>query len=183
MSDEEELLEDSESPGMGGTPKKASGLVALLPNLLKFVAIGMGAVIFIVTVSIITHNVMNRSGRAQTAIPMASPFVGTRPTFSAFVGIGPITTNTNDPVPFMVRVEMIIHYDLNDNAAMTELNERVHELRDFVRLFFRSRRADDLRPENEPRIRQEIVEYLNTRILNSARVRLITFNQLDVMQI
>jgi len=183
MSDSDELdLEDGDSSGLG-SQKKVSGLLGMLPNLLKFVAIGLGALIFIVTVSVITHNILNRGGRAQTVIPSASPFVGARPTFSAFTAIGAIRTMTNDPVPFSVVVEMVIHFDLGDNAAATELTERLHELRDFVRLFFRARRADDLRPENEPRLRQEIVEHLNTRVLNSARVRMVTFNQLDVMQL
>ncbi|MCL2233866.1 MAG: flagellar basal body-associated FliL family protein [Treponema sp.] len=183
MSDSDELgLEDNEAAG-GGSQKKASGLVALLPNLLKFVAIGLGALIFIVTVSVITHNIMNRGGRTQTVIPSASPFVGARPSFSAFTAIGQVRTNTNDPIPYTVVVDMVIHFDLNDNAAQTELTDRLHELRDFVRVYFRSRRADELRPENEPRIRQEIIEHLNTRILNSARIRMVTFNQLDVIQI
>ncbi|MCL2205196.1 MAG: flagellar basal body-associated FliL family protein [Treponema sp.] len=184
MSDSDELdLEDGDAPSSGGSAKKTSGLVALLPNLLKFVAIGLGAVIFIITVSVITHNVLSRAGAAQTAIPVASPFVGQRPVFSAFEGIGPINTSTNDPVPFMVMVDMVLLYDLNDAAAFSELNGRLHELRDFVRLYFRSRRADELRPENEPRLRQEIIEHLNTRVLNSARVRGVTFNQLHVMQL
>jgi len=183
MPENDELdLEGDDSSSLG-TQKKASGLAAALPGLLKFVAIGLAALIVIVTVSVITHGVMNRGGRAQTAIPSASPFIGARPVLSAFTAIGQIRTTTNDPVPFSVVVEMVVHFDLNDNAAQTELTERLHELRDFVRVFFRSRRADELRPENEPRLRQEIIEHLNTRILNSARVRMVTFNQLDVVQL
>jgi flagellar FliL protein len=76
---------------------------------------------------------------------------------------------------------MVIGYDLNDNVAQTELTNRLYELRDFVRVYFKTKMADDLRPENEPRIKQEILEQLNTKILNSARARIILFNQLDVM--
>jgi len=183
MSDSEELELDGEDSSGIGTQKKASGLVAALPGMLKFVAIGIAALIVIITVSAITHTIINRGGRAQTAIPSASPFVGARPSFSAFTAIGQVRTTTNDPVPFSVIVDMVVHFDLNDNAAQTELTDRLHELRDFVRLFFRSRRADELSPENEPRLRQEIIEHLNTRVLNSARVRMITFNQLDVVQL
>jgi len=182
MSDSDELgLEGDESAAISA-PKKASGLAMLLPNLLKFVAIGLGAVIFIITVSVITHNILNRGGRAQTVIPSASPFVGARPVFSVFTAIGLVRTSTSDPMPFAVVVDMVIHYDQNDGAAATELTSRIYELRDFVRRFFRSKRADDLRPENEERIKQEIIEQLNTRVLNTARARMITFNQLDVMQ-
>ena len=181
MGDSDELdLEGGEAPGVD-TPKKASGLAALLPNLLKFVAIGLGALIFIVTVSVITYTILNKGGQSQTVIPTNSPFVGARPQYSTFTSIGLIRTSTKDPVPYSVVVDMVVHYDMNDNAASTEFTGRLYELRDFVRNFFRSKVADELRPENEPRLKQEIVELLNTKILNSARARMITFNQLDVM--
>jgi len=180
MSDNDELGLDDEMPGKAGS-KKTSGLAALLPNLLKFVAIGLGAVVFIVTVSVITFNILNQGGRAQTVIPSAAPFIGARPQFQFFTSIGVIRTNTNDPLPFAVIVDMVIGFDLGDNAAHAELSARLYELRDFVRVYFRSKVADDLRPENEPRIRQEIIEQLNTRVLNTARARIILFNQLDVV--
>jgi len=182
MSDSDELdLEGGESPGLDA-PKKTSGLVALLPNLLKFVAIGLGALIFIVTVSAITYNILNKGGQSQTVIPSNSPFIGARPQYSVFTSIGLIRTSTRDPLPYSVIVDMVVHYDQNDNAASTEFTGRLYELRDFVRSFFRSKTADELKPENEPRLKQEIIEQLNTKVLNSARARMITFNQLDVMQ-
>ena len=181
MSDNDELdLEGGEAPG-ASTPKKASGLAALLPNLLKFVAIGLGALIFIVTVSVITYNILNKGGQSQTVIPSASPFVGSRPQYQMFTSIGLIRTSTRDVLPYSVVVDMVIGYDLNDNTAQAELGGRLYELRDFIRLFFKSKMADELRPENEARIKQEILEQLNTKVLNSARARIILFNQLDVM--
>ena len=182
MSDSDELdLEGGEGPGIDA-PKKTSGLAALLPNLLKFVAIGIGALIFIITVSVITYTILNKGGQSQTVIPANSPFVGARPQYSVFTSIGTIRTSTKDPIPYAVVVDMVVGYDLNDNAASTELTGRLYELRDFVRMYFRSKMADELKPENEARLKQEIVELLNTKVLNSARARIILFNQLDVMQ-
>ena len=181
MSDRDELdLEGGDAPGVD-TPKKASGLAALLPNLLKFVAIGIGALIFIVTVSVITYNVLHKGGQSQTVIPTNSPFVGSRPIYSMFTLIGVIRATTRDPVPHSVVVDMQVGYDENDNAAGTELTARLYELQDFVRVFFKSKKAEELRPENEPRLKQEILEAINTRILSSARARIILFKQLDVM--
>ena len=181
MSDSDDLnLDEGESTGLD-TPKKASGLAALLPNLLKFVAIGLGALIFIVTVSVITYNILNKGGQSQTMIPVNSPYVGARPTYSFFTLIGQVRTTTRDPIPHSVAVELIVGYDENDNAAATELTNRLYELQDFVRSFFKSKLADELRPENEPRLKQEILEMVNTKLLNSARVRIILFKQLDVM--
>jgi len=182
MSDGDDLDLEGEDSSGSVAPKKTSGLAALLPNLLKFVAIGLGALIFIITVSVITVNILNKGGQSQTTIPAASPFVGARPQYLVFTSIGLIRTSTNDPVPFSVVVDMVIHYDQNDAAASTEFTGRLYELRDFVRSFFRAKTADELKPENEPRLKQEIIEQLNTRVLSSARARVITFNQLDVMQ-
>ena len=182
MSDSDELdLDSGDSPGVDA-PKKSSGLAALLPNLLKFVAIGLGALIFIVTVSVITYNILNKGGQSQTVIPVNSPFAGARPQYSVFTSIGLIRTTTRDPIPFSVVVDMVVGYDQNDNAASSEMTARLYELRDFVRTFFRSKSADELKPENEPRLKQEIIEQLNTKVLSSARARIILFNQLDVMQ-
>ena len=183
MSDNDELdLDGDDSPGIDA-PKKTSGLAALLPNLLKFVAIGLAAMIFIITVSVITVNIVNKGGSSQTVIPTNSPFVGARPQYSVFTSIGMIRTSTRDVIPYSVIVDMVIHYDQGDNNAAGEFTGRLYELRDFVRSFFRQKTADDLKPENEPRLKQEIIEQLNTKVLNSARARMITFNQLDVMQI
>ena len=180
MSDTDELdLEGGEGSGID-TPKKASGLAALLPNLLKFVAIGIGALIFIVTVSVITYTILNKGGTSQTVMPSNSPFVGARPQYQMFSSIGVVRTSTKDPVPYSVIVDMIIGYDMGDNAASTELIGRLYELQDFVRSYFKSKMADELQPENEPRLKQEILERLNTRILNTSRVKIILFKQLDV---
>jgi flagellar FliL protein len=181
MSDNDDLNLDGDDSAGASSPKKASGLAALLPNLLKFVAIGLGALIFIVTVSVITYNILNKGGQSQTVIPSASPFVGSRPQYQMFSSIGMIRTSTKDVVPYSVIVDMVVGYDLNDNNTQTELTARLYELRDFVRVFFKGKMADDLKPESEPRLKQEILEQLNTKILSSGRARIILFNQLDVM--
>jgi flagellar FliL protein len=182
MGDSNDInIDDGDVAGIDAGPKKPSGLGALLPNLLKFVAIGLGALIFIVTVAVITYNILDKRGKSQTVIPENSPYVGARQQYSMFTAIGMIRTSTKDDPPYSVVVDMVIGYDLNDNAAATELTGRLYELRDFVRSFFRSRTVAQLQPENEARLKEDIIELLNTRVLNTARARIILFNQLDVM--
>ena len=181
MSDHDDIdLDGGDAPA--AAPKKASGgLSSLLPNLLKFVAIGLGALIFIVTVTVITVNIVNKGGQSQTVIPSASPFTGSIPQYQAFTAIGPIRTSTKDPLPYAVVVDMVLGYDVNDNTTGTELTGRIHQLRDFVRQFFKSKTHIELQPENEPRLKQEILEQLNTKIMNSGKIRIILFTQLDVI--
>ena len=183
MSDSDELdLEGGDSVDIESSSKKASGLGALLPNLLKFVAIGLGALIFIVTVAVITYNIMNQGGKSQTVISETSPYVGKRPEYSMFTSIGVIRTSTRDATPHSVVVDMIIGYDQNDRNAQTELTSRLYELRDFVRSYFRSKYADELDAANEERLKQDITEALNTRLLVNSKARIITFNQLEVSE-
>ncbi len=185
MSDSDDInLDDGDASDAGDSPKKkGGGLGNLLPSLLKFVAIGLGALIFIVTVSVITYNIMNKGGKSQTVVsdPM-SPYVGTRPVFAYYTLIGTVSTRTRDVVPTTVSVDMIIGYDLNDPAASSELASRQYELRDFVRRFFTAKYAAELAPEREEDLKREIRDQLNTRFLDTARVRIILFNRLDVME-
>ena len=147
-------------------------------------AIGVGALIFIVTVSVITYNIMNRGGKSQTVLSdPSSPYVGERPVYAMYTGLGSITTRTKDyPVSSSVTVDMIIGYDLDDANASSELSGRQYELRDFVRRYFTGKYAAELVPEREEELKKDIREQLNTRFLDTARARIILFTRLDVME-
>jgi flagellar FliL protein len=185
MSDDGlDLDSGGDSVEMDSSSKKPSGLGALLPNLLKFIAIGLGALIFIVTVAVITFNIMNKGGKSQTVVMDASSsYVGKRPEYSMFSSIPTIRTRTKDATPHVVVVDIVIGYDMNDKNAQTELTSRLYELRDFIRGFFGSKYAEELQPENEPRLKQEILNALNDRILVSSKARIILFSQIDVNEV
>jgi flagellar FliL protein len=184
MSDADmEDIEGGESPeASSASKKKKGGLGALLPTLLKFAAIGLAALIFIVTVSVITYNIMNNGGKSQTEVTdPTSPYLGKRPLYAFYNSIGQVATKTRDP-NYSVQVEMILGYDQEDQTTASELNLRQYELRDFVRRFFNGKYAADLAPEREEQIKQEIKEILNTRFLDTAKVRIVLFNKFDVME-
>jgi len=185
MSDSDDLdLEGGDASESGGAAKKrGGGLGNLLPTILKFVAIGVGALIFIVTVSVITYNIMNKGGKSQTVISdPSSPYVGKREVYGMYTMIGSVTTKTKDPSPgSSVTVDMIIGYDLDDSNASAELIARQYELRDFLRRYFTGKYASELAPEREEELKNDIREQLNTRFLDTARARIILFNKLDVM--
>jgi len=181
MSDANALddMEEGEAPD-AGQKKKKGGLGALLPTLLKFAAIGIGALLFIVTVSVITYNIMNDGGKTQTNVTdPSSPYIGIRPIFAWYTDIGTVTTRTRDENS--VSVVMNIGYDLTDTTAYSELSGRKVELQDFVRRYFANKSAEDLLPENEEKLKKEIQEQLNMRYLQNARVRDIAFTKFDVM--
>jgi flagellar FliL protein len=183
MSDSDDLdLEGGDAPDSGGAPKKRGGGVGnLLPNLLKFVAIGLGALIFIVTVSVITYNIMSGGGKSQTPVigDPSSPYVGVRPELAYYDSIGSITVKTKDGRSNVI-VDMIIGYDLNDQVASGEISSRKFELIDFTRRYFALQDAVDLSPDREDALKKDIREQLNTRFFDKARARNILFKRLDV---
>jgi len=187
MSDSDDLDIEGESPEASASPKKkkGGGLRALLPTILKFAAIGIGALIFIVTVSVITYNIMNSGGKQQTVVTdPSSPYIGRRPIYSWYTDIGTVSTRTKDATNYTVSVTMHIGYDQNDTAASSELNGRRYELQEFVRRFFAGKTAEDLQgTDKELRLKREIIEQLNTRYLDTAKVREIVFVQLVVNEV
>jgi len=186
MSDSDELdMDDGDSPDTGAVKKKKGGaLGALLPTILKFAAIGIGALIFIVTVSVITYTLMSGGGKSQTmTTDPSSPYMGKRPIYGWYTGIGTVTTKTRDSTNYSVTVVMNLGYDQDDTAASSELANRQYELRDFVRNYFTGKYAADLLPENEARLKQDIKEILNTRFLDTAKIRIVVFEQLNVMEV
>lgn len=181
--DQDELNLDDTDSTIETTPKKSGGLAGVLPGILKFVAIGLGALIFIVTVSVVTYRIMVGSGRPQTvATSDTDPYIGKRPQLSWFTTIGVIRTRTKDPTPYSVVVNVILGYDLNDKNAQTELTNRLYELKDFIRNFFSNKYAADLSPENESDLKIQIKTALNESILQNAKVREVLFQQLDVIE-
>jgi len=186
MSDNDDIdLDGGDAIGTDSSAKKkASGLGALLPNILKFAAIGLGALIFIVTVVVITVNILNKGGKSKSStLDPDSPYQATRPEYAYYTMIGPVTIRTKDPANYSATVQMNIGYDANDNITQSELVSRQYELRDFVRRYFSGKYAAELAPDNETRIKSEIIQILNDRILDKAKVRTITFDKLDIMEV
>ncbi|MDR0375221.1 MAG: flagellar basal body-associated FliL family protein [Treponema sp.] len=172
---------DEEGEDTGSKKKKGNALVMLLPNLLKFVAIGLGALILIVTISVITFNILNKGGRSQTVVTENDAYIGTRPQYSMFSALPVIRATTKDPSPYSVVVEIVLGYDLNNATAATELTSRLVELQDFVRNYFSNKYNADLQPDKEEQLKHDLLEKLN-RHLNTAKVRAIFFKQLSTME-
>jgi flagellar FliL protein len=184
MADEDEgLVEDGGGgeEGAGDAAKKGGG--GFLPKILKFVAIGLAALVFIVTIVIVTFNFMNGSGKqAQAQIPQTESYAAIKPIYSTYDGVGQVTTRTRDPTPWMISVNPILEYDMNDTATQTELIGRRMQLIDFFRRYFSGKYAPELQPGNEGLVKSEIQELLNTTVLDKARIRGVLFTQFEVFE-
>lgn len=177
---DEDLGMDENTASAG--PAKKGLMGGLLPTLLKWIAIAIGAIIVIVTVVVITLHVVGGNTTAQTTIPVAQEYSGRRETLDWFTSIGSIRTKTSDAVPASVLVEVVLGYKKDDKSAATEITARLIEIKDFLRRYFTEKRADDLRPMNEEKLKIEIRNSINDDILSNSKIKDVRFLSLEVIE-
>jgi flagellar FliL protein len=179
MDDQDDInLEGGDAASGEGGSKKGSGM---LPQLLKWVAIVLGSLIFVVTVVVITVNVMGGTGKNQTAIPVSEEYIGQKDVLQWYSqAIGTIQTRTSDEIPASVVVDVAIGYGFDDKIAPAELSSRIVELKDFLRSFFQKKTAAELR--NEEKIKIEIRNYINDNILSKSKIKDVRFTKYEIVE-
>ena len=75
-----------------------------------------------------------------------------------------------------------IGLEKDDKDTPIEINLRMPQIKDYLRMFFTSKYADDLKPEKEPILKDEILQNLN-HILSKPTIKEILFDRLDVVKL
>lgn len=179
---DDDLGNDFESENAGGSEKKAKGIGGLLPTLLKWVAIVLGAIILIVTVVVITMKIVGGNTSQQVVIPVSQEYVGKREVLDWYTSLGQVSTKTTDALPASVIVEVVLGYKQADKAASTEITQRQIEIKDYLRRYFTELSVEDLRPRNEEKRRIEIRNAINDDILSSSKIRDVRFLSLQIIE-
>jgi flagellar FliL protein len=182
MADDDDDLTLDDGDSGGSSKKKGGGLGALLPNLLKWVAIAIGAIVFIVTIVIITFNLLNKNASQQTVIPVSPEYVGKSDPLSWNTSLGSMRMRSRDPIPASITVDIALGYKIDDTAAPAEIVARTIELKDFLRRYFMSKSAEELQPRNEDRLRIEIRNAINDDILSTSKILDVRFMNLEVIE-
>jgi len=181
MADDDSLNLDDEA-GEAAPSKKRGGGGGFLPTLLKWVALGLGAVILIVTIVVITMKIVGGNSSAQAVVPVTEEYTSNREILDWYSSLGQIRTKTNDVNPASVVVDVVLGYKHEDKATSTEITQRTVELKDFLRRYFTQKSADELRPQNEENLKIEIRNAINDSILSSSKIKDVRFMSLDVIQ-
>jgi len=111
--------------------------------------------------------------------PPPPAFVGALPILTWF-DVGTVQVHTRDTPPHAVTVVMHLAHEPGDTITSGELHDRRIQLQAFAKRYFASRFAEELRPENEARLRLDIRNILNDSYLDQARIRDVDFVRLDV---
>lgn len=179
MADEDLELDDGgEGAAAGGGKSKGGGF---LPTLLKWLAIVVGAIILIVTVVVITMNIMQGNNSNSTSVIQTGEEYSTkREALAWYTSIGQSTYTTIDVPASSVTVEVILGYKEDDKVASTEITKRQYEIKDYFRRYFSSKSKNELRVQDEDKLRLEIKNAINDDILTGAKIYDVLFLQFSV---
>ena len=183
MATDDDLgLDDNEDVGVSA-PQKKGGMGALLPTLLKWIAIIVGAIILIVTVVVITMNIMNKNGSGASAvIPVSSEYTTKREELSWYTSLGQIQTQTNDTSPANVIMDVALGYKEDDKVASAEITKRQIEIKEFLRRYFSAKSKNELRIVDEDKMKIEIRNGINDDILVNSKIRDVIFQSHSVIE-
>lgn len=150
----------SATPESADKPKGRGGAKAIL-GLLKWIAIGLGAVIFIVVIVVVTVSILNRQAKPMTSVPTSEEYQRATPIWMTFTSLEQISTNTVDKEPWAISVKLNIAYDPNDKEILNELTSRKYQIQDALRNFFAMKEIKYLLPDREDALKAELREMLN----------------------
>ena len=119
MANESMDFEDNETTGE--SEKKSKGIGGLLPTLLKWVAIVLGAIILIVTVVVITMKIVGGNTSQQAVIPVSQEYGSKREVLDWYTSLGQVSTKTSDAIPASVIVEVVLGYKQADRLHLPRL--------------------------------------------------------------
>ena len=153
----------------------------ILPTILKYVALALGAIVLIVTVVIITMNVMGGNKTRQTQVPISEEYKEYAEELDWYQSLGEIQTRTSDASHASVLVNIFLGYKKEDKVASAEITAQKIPIRDFLRNYFADKSVEELSPKNEERLKIEIRNEINDRILNKSKIRKISFDKLQVV--
>lgn len=173
MSDDFEKADFNETPDVVEKPKGKGGGKAIL-GLLKWIALGLGAVIFIIVIVVVTVGILNRQAKPMTTVPTSEDYQRAAPIWATFTAIDQIVTSTIDEQPWAVMVKLSLAYDPTDKETQNELTSRKYQIQDALRNYFSTKTITQLMPDRESELKEEIREMLN-RMLSKPSLKDVYF--------
>ncbi len=170
----------SEGEGADAVAPKAKGAGPGLLKILMIVGIALGAVILIVTVVVITVNVINKQGKPMSPVAQSEEYQASTPILAYATNIGEIRARTRDKEPSSVVVKINVGFAKDDKETPNEITARLYQIRDFLRSYFSNKYAEELTPDKEKELKDELRHSLN-RILSKPSIKEVLFEKFDVV--
>lgn len=176
--DEDAIVDDS---GSSAEKKKRVGfLPAIVLQILKWAAIVLGMIIFVVTIVIITLQVIGANQPGRTRTDITEDYIENLPIFD-FFELDEMRGVTNDEVRNTFVVQIQLGYNQGDAQIVNEIIQRRVQIVDQVLLWFSSQSASYLiNANNREEIRSRIRALINQIMTRDIReVRFTNFQILN----
>jgi len=174
----EGFLNEEEGEGSPSTGKSRF-LPTIVVQILKWLAIIISAIIFIVTVVVITLNIMGAGQQSQTRIPRSESYAGPPPVYSWYEEIPELRGVTNDQVSRTFVIEVRLGYAKDNTGVSVKIGDQTIPLTDMLNVWFASRSAEYLQNiNNREEIRKRLLADLK-RIV--PEIETIAFTQYQIL--
>lgn len=171
MFDQDEEVAAEEQQSTAGK-KKIGFLPAIVIDILKWSAIVIGAIIFIVVTVIITVRIMGQGTQATaTRLPLESEYESdSQELLDWYSELGEIRGRTNDDVPRTFIVAPHIGYLPGDEGVLPELIQRSVQIKEMISMELAARSINELEGnENRARIKRRLLEQINSMMIEDVR--------------
>jgi flagellar FliL protein len=185
MSDEQQDL-NLEDVGAGAEdvsgPRRSGGLLSgMLLTILKWAAIGIGAVIIVVTTTIITVRIVNKGANPQGLAAISPEYQAKTEPLASYDGIEQIRGQTADDPPAIFLMSVSIGYDPKDKEISVEIGNRQREIQDLILKEISQRKAADLAPGHYGEVQADLMNLINMR-MSTGKVKSVMFRQFVVQK-
>jgi flagellar FliL protein len=184
MSDEQQdlNLEDVGAGAEDATGPRRGGLFSgLLLTVLKWAAIGIGAVIIVVTTTIITVRIVNKGNNPQGLAAISPSYQTKTEPYAYYDGIEQIRGQTADDPPAIFLMSVSLGYDTKDKEISVEIGNRQREIQDLILKDISQKKAADLSPGHYGEVQAELMDMINM-VMRDGKVKKVAFRQFVVQK-
>jgi flagellar FliL protein len=168
MGDEERFLEEEVAgEGQGDAVQRPGILSGVLINVLKWIAIGLAAVIVIATVSWLTFSLFLHGREAQGVDIFSSERsrAGAVDLEYYRANLDDIRGQTSDNPPLTFLAKVSIGYKKGDQKAQAELVSKSDEIQNTILIYLGKRKASELTTANLNTLQDNLKSLLQTEVL------------------
>lgn len=157
--------DEAAAPAAG---RKGKGLGGALMPILKWVGIGIGALIVIFTVAVVAFNVMGGGGKNQAEVPAGNELYQAVDPVYAYSDVRDLPSVYKLKDKYFLSLKMALGYDEADKAIPNDINKRMPQIQGVLLEYFINRTSADLDPAKLPAVREELRILLNTKFFQGA---------------
>ena len=183
MSDEQQdlNLEDVGASSDAAEGPRGGLFSGLLLTVLKWAAIGVGVIILVVTVTVITFSILNRGRAAQNLAPTSPAYQPKEAPLTYTDSIEQIRGQTADESPGIFLLKVSLGFDTADKQVGVELGQRTREIQDLILTYVSNKTSAELSPEHYDEIKAELVNLIN-RLMTTGKIKKVMFREISVVK-